>query len=75
MARVTSTEMKVRDGQIRRELLHCGHDLVPHDRVLRAVILELLTQFARGYREGWLDDDSAETEYRVEGHDVLGAVR
>ncbi|KJL25545.1 hypothetical protein RL72_01322 [Microbacterium azadirachtae] len=66
---------EVRDGEVGGELLHRGDHLVPHDRVLRAVVLELLAQLAGGVQRVVLDDDGAEPEHGVERDDVLGAVR
>ncbi len=64
-----------RDLQIGRELLHGRDDLAPHDGVLGAVVLELLAQLTRGVERVVLDDDGAEPQDRVEGDDVLRAVR
>ena len=49
--------------------------LRPDDRVLRAVVLELLAQLARRVERVVLDDDGAEPQDRVERDDVLRAVR
>ncbi len=43
---------EVRHRKIRRELLHRGDDFVPDDRVLSAVVFELLAQLARRVRAG-----------------------
>ena len=61
--------------QVGGELLDGLDDLGPHDRVLGAVILELLAQLARRVERVVLDDDRAEPQDRVERDDVLRAVR
>ncbi len=63
-----------RDGEVGGELLDRRDDLGPDDRVLRAVVLELLAQLARRVERIVLDDDGAEPQDRVEGDDVLRAV-
>ncbi len=62
-------------AQVGGEVLHGSHDLAPHDRVLRAVILELLAELARGIERVVLHDDRAQAQHRVEGDDVLRTVR
>ena len=39
------------------------------------MVLELLAQLTRRVERVVLDDDGAESQHRVEGHDVLRAVR
>lgn len=62
-------------GEVRREVLQVFGDLVPDDRELRSVVLELVAEFLRSVERIVLDDDRAETQDGVEGDDVLRAVR
>ena len=50
-------------------------DAVPDDRDAGAVILELVAEFGRRVQRVVLDDDCAEPHHRVEGDDMLRAVR
>jgi hypothetical protein len=50
-------------------------DRVPHDRDPRAVILELVAEFAVRVERVVLDHDGAEPEHGVERDDVLRAIR
>ena len=61
------------DTQIAGELLNGAHDLAPHDRVLGAVVFELLAQFPRGVERVVLDDNGSQAQDRVERDDVLRA--
>ena len=75
IARVTSTEIRFVTARSDGNSCTTADDLVPHDRVLRAVVLELLAQLARRVERVVLDDDRAEPQHRVERDDVLRAVR
>ena len=63
------------DAEVGRELLHRRDNLAPDDRVFRAVVFELLAQLARGVERIVLDDHRAQPQHRVEGDDVLRAIR
>src|SRR5690606_39681776 len=64
-----------RDREAGREALDRRGALAPPDRVLRAVVLELLAPLARRVERVVLDDDRAEAQHGVERDDVLRAVR
>ena len=63
------------DLDVGRELPDGRRGLVPGDDHAGLVVLELVAEFPGGVQRVVFHDDGAEAEYRVEGDDVLRAVR
>ena len=63
------------DSDILGEVLDGCDRLVPGDDDPGTVVLELVSQLSRGVQRIVLDHDGAEAQHRVEGDDVLRAVR
>ena len=62
-------------SDVGRELPDGGSGLVPDNDDAGAVILELVAEFPGGVQRVVFDDDGSQAQHRVEGHNVLGAVR